>query len=274
MLEQFLQYLSSIRGYSDNTIRAYSADLRSFARWANENIEGARWSTITRDHIDAFIKHQNEVGLKPATTNRQLASISSLYNYFKRQGLNVENPCTYESRRKMAQTQPKTLKAKDIAKAWEHAHGNAKTMLGILATTGIRIQELLNLKYEDIDFEDNTLRIMGKGSKERTVSTTATVLHTLKGMRDEFDAHGRIFWMGQRTARHMIYEALFPYCKSPNLNPHTIRHTFATELAKNGESTATIAKILGHAHIETSQKYINMAELPKARYANNLNFFN
>ena len=274
MLKDFYTYLRAIRGYSENTIRAYSADLRSFARWANENIEGARWSTITRDHIDAFIKHQNEAGLKPATTNRQLASISSLYNYFKRQGLNVENPCTYESRRKMAQTQPKTLKAKDIAKAWEHAHGNAKTMLGILATTGIRIQELLNLKYEDIDFEDNTLRIMGKGSKERTVSTTATVLHTLKGMRDEFDAHGRIFWMGQRTARHMIYEALFPYCKSPNLNPHTIRHTFATELAKNGESTATIAKILGHAHIETSQKYINMAELPKARYANNLNYFN
>lgn len=274
MIRQFEEYLRAIRGYSENTIRAYSADLRSFARWANENLEDARWSTITRDDIDKFLKYQYAAGLKPATTNRQLASISGIYKYFQRQGLIVTNPCQYESRRKLAQTLPTTISPTEIAQAYKRAHGVRKTMLGILATTGIRIQELLDLNFEDIDFENNTLHITGKGSKERIVATDARILETLRGLKREFDASGKIFYVSQRKARYMIYETLSAFCSGKNLNPHSIRHTFATELAKSGENTAAIAKILGHSHIETSQKYINMAELPKARYCTNLNFFN
>ena len=266
MIQEFAQYLRSIRGYSENTIRAYCADLRSFAQWAKENLTEARWSTITRDDIDNFLKHQYEQGLKATTTNRQLASISSLYRYCQRQGLRCDNPCQYESRRKTPQTIPATLSPMQIAKAYQRAHGLRKVMLGLLATTGIRIQEMLDLNYEDIDFETSTLHIRGKGSKERLVSTDAQFLETLKGVKRDLGAFGKIFYISQRKARYMIYETLSPYCESQHLNPHTIRHTFATELAKAGENTAAIAKILGHAHIETSQKYINLAEMPKAHY--------
>lgn len=266
MIHEFATYLRSIRGYSENTIRAYCADLRSFAQWAKENIPEARWSTISRDNIDAFLQHQYDAGLKATTTNRQLASISSLFRYFQRQGLTTNNPCKYESRRKIPQTIPATLSPSQIAKAYQRAHGLRKIMLGLLATTGIRIQEMLELNYEDIDFESSTLHIRGKGSKERIVSTDARVLETLKGIYQDMSAFGRIFYVSQRKARYMIYETLAPYCNSTHLNPHTIRHTFATELAKAGENTAAIAKILGHSHIETSQKYINMSEMPKAHY--------
>lgn len=264
ILTAFENYLRSIRGYSENTIRAYTADLRCFARWANENLSEARWSTLTRDDIDAFLTYQVEQGLKPTTTNRQLSAISSLYRFFQRQGLKVDNPCEYESRRKLPQTEPTTINAKQLAKAYHKAHGNTKTMLGILATTGIRLQELLNLKFEDIDFDESKLHIYGKGAKERTVYSTPAVLQTLKGLRETLKASGRIFYMGQRKARYMIYQALAPYCTAAQLSPHAIRHTFATELAKHGASTAAIAKMLGHSHLETSQKYINLAEIPAA----------
>lgn len=261
MIHEFATYLESVRGYSPNTIQAYTKDLLTFSKWAKAHIEGARWSTITRDDIDKYLEHQVAQGLKATTTNRHLAAISAIYRYFQRQGLRVDNPCQYESRRKLPQTQPTTLSATDIAKAYNRAHGVRKTLLGIIATTGARIQEVLDLTFEDIDFENSTLHIMGKGSKERTVTSTPKVLETLRSIKRDLCASGRIFYISQRQARYMIYEALQPYCKGKNLNPHTIRHTFATELAKAGENTAAIAKILGHSHIETSQKYINMAEL-------------
>lgn len=262
MIYEFCNYLRAIRGYSENTIRAYCADLRSFARWANTHKQGARWSTTTRHDIDEFLKHQQALGLKATTTNRQIAAISSLFRYIQREGFQIDNPCKYESRRKLPKTEPTTLNPRSIAQAYKHAHGNTRTMLGLLATTGIRLQELLDLNFEDIDFETSQLHIMGKGSKERTVNTDARVLEALKGIKYHLGATGRIFWMSQRKARYMIYEALKPYCNSNHLNPHTIRHTFATELAKVGENTAAIAKVLGHSHIETSQKYIKMAEIP------------
>lgn len=271
MIQEFSNYLLCVRGYSPNTIRAYQSDLLAFSRWAKENIQGARWSTITRDDIDKYLEHQVSQGLKATTTNRQLASIASLYRYFQRQGLRVDNPCQYESRRKQAQTIPATIKPEHIAKAYNRAHGVRRTMLGILATTGIRIQEMLDLTFEDIDFETSTLRIKGKGSKERIVTSTPKVLETLQGIKRDLCASGRIFYISQRHARYMIYEALAPYCKGERTNPHTIRHTFATELAKTGENTAAIAKILGHSHIETSQKYINMAQLSTAHQCTILN---
>lgn len=270
MIQEYAIYLRAVRGYSENTIRAYSADLRSYAQWARERNKDARWSTTTREDIDKYLEHCHQLRLSAATTNRQLAAISGLFRFMQRNGLEVENPCKYESRRKQGESIPATINPKQLCKAYERAHGIGKIMLGILITTGIRIQELLDLTYEDIDFETSQLRIKGKGSKERIVQSEKGVLHVLAGLKEELLASGKIFYMSQRKARYMIYDMLSPYCKGSALNPHAIRHTFATELAKAGESTTTIAKMLGHAHIETSQKYINMAEIPTTRKGINL----
>lgn len=265
MIQDFCNYLRSIRGYSENTIRAYQKDLHSFVCWIKASRPEATWSTITRDDIDAYLTEQTKKGLAATTTNRHLSAISSLYKYMQRNGMNVENPARYESRKKTPATLPTIIPVKGIVKAYKHAQGVHKTMLGILATTGIRIQELLDLKWQDIDFETSTLTIMGKGSKERKVQTDAEVLKRLQEVSGWSTPESRVFYISQRRARYMIYEVLAPYCKCQHLNPHSIRHTFATELAKNGENCTTIAKMLGHTHIETSQKYINMAEISTSR---------
>lgn len=109
MIQQYIDYLTSIRGYSINTAKAYGRDLRTFVNWAKANLQDARWSAITRDDIDKYITWQVEQGKAPASTNRHLSAISGIYGYFKRQGYQIDNPCKFESRRKLTKTIPNTI---------------------------------------------------------------------------------------------------------------------------------------------------------------------
>lgn len=274
MIKQFVNYLVTLRGYSQNTAEAYEKDLHDFARWAQTNLTDARWSTITRADIDQYIMSLVADGLKPATTNRRLASIAGLYRWFKREGKDIDNPCQFESRRKLAKTLPNTIPTEDIKRAYEQSQGVTKVMLGLLATTGIRIQELLDINWEDINFADQSIRINGKGSKQRTVYTTQDKLETLQTLSSMGTKTGLIFTMEQRTARHMIWEALKPYSRAKQLSPHAIRHTVATNMAIQGANVSTIATILGHNDIKTTQKYIDMTQgNPRAAYTQ-YNLFN
>lgn len=260
MIEQYINYLRTLKGYSENTCQSYEKDLKDFARWAKENISHVKWSTITRDDIDRYISDMVKAGLKPATTNRRLAAISGIYRFFKRQGLSVSNPAQYESRRKIGDHIPNTIPYKELEQAYIHSHGVVKVMLGLLATTGIRIQELLDLKYEDIDFEKSSIRVHGKGNKERIVYTLPEQLETLREVQNINHSSGQIFTQDQRTARRMIWEALKPFSNAKQLSPHAIRHTFATNMAEKGVNCSTLQNILGHKHMETTQQYIDLGQ--------------
>ena len=200
-------------------------------------------------------------GIKPATTNRELAAISALYRYFIREGLMTSNPARFQSRRKVGFHLPNTIPSEDLQKAYEHSVGVVHVWIGLLSTTGIRISELLDLKWEDIDFKACALEINGKGNKDRIVYTTPEYLELMRQAYERHPAEGRIFRYNERDARHMIWEALKPWSRAKQLSPHAIRHSFATSLARQGVNVATIATILGHNRIATTQKYIDMAQM-------------
>lgn len=261
MIEQYINYLTTLKGYSPNTAQAYGKDLKDFARWAKRNLSDARWSTITRADIDKYIADLVAAGLKPATTNRRLAAIAGHYRFLQREGKQVMNPCQYESRRKIGERVPNTIPTDQLKTAYEHSVGVVKVMIGLLATTGIRIQELLDLKQDDIDYDKSAIRVKGKGNKERIVYTTADKLATLKEVRNLNNTNDVIFKMTQRDARRMIWEALKPWCKAPQLSPHAIRHTFATNMAAQGVNTSTLGQMLGHKHLETTQQYIDLGQM-------------
>lgn len=273
MIEQYINYLRNIKGYSENTCQSYEKDIRHFIGWAKAHIDGARWSTMTRTHLDQYVTELANQGLKPATTNRRLSAISSLYRYFKRQGLEVENPCSFESRRKVPETIPNTIPIEQLKTAWEHSFGAVKIMLGLLSSTGIRIQELLDMTWEDIDFKTQAIRIHGKGRKERIVYTLPEYLQVLQDLAAMKPQAGRIFTIEQREARRMIFDALRPYCHAKQLSPHAIRHTFATHAATMGANVTTIGATLGHKQLETSQKYIDMTAAPVRMMCQQYNMF-
>lgn len=267
MIAQYIKYLRDLRGYSENTASSYAKDLQHFTIWAKDNVSDARWSAITRQDIDAYIVDLVAQGMKPATTNRRLSAISGLYRYMKRQGYNIDNPCKYESRRKVGMAIPNTIPVEDLLKAYNEAYGVVKVMLGLLMTTGIRIQELLDIKWEDINFATQAITINGKGNKQRIVYTTEAQLEVLHQVSDIKPMTGRIFTMNQRDARRMIYDALKPYSQAKQLSPHAIRHTFATNIANQGANVTTLASMLGHDRIETTQRYIDMSQAnTKAMY--------
>lgn len=260
MITKYISYLRDIRNYSDNTLIGYEKDLRAFSKWAKAHLEHARWSEITRSDIDQYVHAMVATGMKPSSTNRRLSAISGLYEYFKREGYEVENPCKYESRRKVSKNLPNTINEEELRAAYENAEGVTKTIIGILMSTGIRLQEMLELSWEDIDFIDCSLRINGKGSKQRVVYSTREILADLALYKSHTNAMGRIFGIDQREVRHMIYDALRPYCTGRQLSPHAIRHTWATHLAKMGANVSQIGTLLGHEHLETTQKYIDMCQ--------------
>ena len=261
MLIRFENYLRNLKGYSERTTSEYLKDLKAFARWAKAYKEDARWSTLTRSDIDEYITMRAKEGIKPATTNRELAAISALYRFFIREGLMTSIPARFQSRRKVGFHLPNTIPSEDLQKAYEHSVGVVHVWIGLLSTTGIRISELLDLKWEDIDFKTCALEINGKGNKDRLVYTTPEYLELLKQAYERHPIEGRIFRYSERDARHMIWEALKPYSRSKQLSPHAIRHSFATSLARQGVNVATIATILGHNRIATTQKYIDMAQM-------------
>lgn len=257
LIEAHSMYLTMIRGYAKNTTDAYKRDLVKFVRWMKDYKTNARWSTITRDDIDAYMIHLSNEFAKPSTINRNLSAISSIYKFFKRQGLEVQDPTRWESRKKIAKTEPNTINVSELREAWENADAETALALKMLYETGIRAQELLDITTDDINRETWGIRINGKGSKERTVfilpDTLEMVDAWLQGRR------GKLFtFQDQRALRRAIYEALEPFSHARQLSPHAIRHTMATEATAKGVSSITLAKILGHESVKTTQKYVNL----------------
>lgn len=274
MIDKYIDYLRNIKGYSENTCNSYRKDLLHFTNWMKQQHTGARWSTITMQDIDRYIMELVEAGLKPATTNRRLSAISGIYTYFRHIGKEIQNPCKWEGRRKIANTIPNTIPVEQLKQAYNEAAGVAKVAIGLFMTTGIRVQELLDMTWEDIDFETQAIRIHGKGRKERMVYTTADKLEILRQLYTMYPQTGRIFTMEQRQLRTLVFEALRPFCKAPQLSPHAIRHTFATHAANMGANVTTLAQAMGHKRITTTQKYIDMSSAPVRSLMTTYNMFN
>lgn len=263
MIQEFKTYLIEVKGYSTNTAAAYEKDLRTFVRFCKEYDTSARWSTISREHLDAYLSYQYKRGLKPATTNRHLASIGALYNYMKRQGYKIDNPSRFESRRKIEKTEPNTIPVEDIKKAASKMHGPLKIITLTLLHTGIRIQELLDITRQDLDVQNNIIKIHGKGKKQRLVYTTPENMKDLVREAGQRRLDAAIFgsWT-QEEVRRAMYIAMRPETAAPQVSPHAIRHTFATETAKAGANAPALAKMLGHESIKTTQRYIDSAQIP------------
>lgn len=266
MINDFITYLTSIKGYSQNTARAYERDLRHFAKYAKSRREDARWSTITMADVDAFIIAQSNGGKKPATLCRQISSISSFYKFLKRNGYMVESPVKYESRPKIEKTIPHTIAHDTMMQAWSKTSGELHAILTILMTTGVRIQECLDITWDDIKWEKRQIIIHGKGGKQRIVYISDVLLWELQTVAK--DKKWRIFpsWTQERVRREMYWVSR-EFDNLQHYSPHTIRHTYATELAKMGANVTTIATLMGHNSIKTTQKYIDMNQMETQQVA-------
>lgn len=265
-INNFKTYLISIKGYSQHTAAAYERDLRQFARYTHLRNAEARWSTITMQDVDAWIVNNSKNGRKPSTLCRQISSIAAFYRYLKREGYAVENPVKYESRPKVAKRIPTTIDHNTMMQAWRKTDGELHTIMTILITTGVRIQECLDITWDDIRWEDRKIIIHGKGGNDRYVYICDILLWELQSVAR--DKKWKLFpsWTQERVRREMFWVSQ-EFDNLKHFSPHTIRHTYATELAKMGANVTTIATLMGHQSIKTTQKYIDMTQMAAQQVA-------
>jgi site-specific recombinase XerD len=253
MIETFANYLAINRGLSQHTVKAYKEALHDFASYVNDNHPGTTWRKVTKQMIDSYVVDLVAEDMAPASIKQHISALRTFFKTCQALGQQIENPARYVSTPKLKDELPKTIEMDAIKKALasQLVHPQAKAAIAIILETGIRLQELLDLKPSDIDNRTSSIRIHGKGNKERTVYYGELTRQ-----------YGRC-WRGsehtQRWVRHQIYNALRPYTDAKQLSPHALRHTFASAMLNNGATMESLRKLLGHEHLETTEIYAKLS---------------
>ncbi len=267
-LENYRNYLKYERAYSDNTVGAYMNDLNKYEEFLKKDI----LESDTED-LEKYLKYIKN--LESTTVAHKITSIKSYFNYNIKRGIVSVNPADKVSIPKLTKHLPEYLTEEEVGKLLDvevkspYDYRN-KTILELLYSSGIRISELVNIKTPNYDSEECLIRIMGKGSKERIVPLGDYAVNIMNDYMNNYrplinKKHTDYVFInnrGDKISRQFIFkvikkEALKKGIKK-DISPHTLRHTFATHLLKNGADLRIIQELLGHENISTTQIYTHV----------------
>jgi integrase/recombinase XerC len=269
-LAAFLRHLTLEKGASPHTIRSYRNDLLEFVRQAGG--DDAEWlQTLDPRAVRAYLARLHGRGLDPVTIARKLAAVRSWCRFLVRRGL-LERNVAREVRGPRLPQKLVSFLPIDEAMALMDAKGSgARTsvrdaaVLELLYATGLRVSELASLDLEDFDRARQTVRVLGKGRKERIVPYGSRAAGALAAyLSGRGDAQGALFTNrtgGRLTVRsiHTIVRRSAAACGiTRRVSPHTLRHTFATHLLDAGADLRVIQEFLGHRRLSTTQRYAHV----------------
>lgn len=279
-LSSFLRYLALERGRSPHTVRAYESDLRSMlASAAGDGAVDLR--AVDLAMLRRWLGRQSEAGLSRSTLARRSASARSFLAWAAREGHLDADPSLRLAAPKRQKHLPEVLHRDQTERLLEGAAGTALggdpvavrdlALVEVLYATGVRIGELVALDIDDADFGRRTLRVLGKGNKERMVPfgvPAADALTRWLGARSALStsASGAALFLGarggrlgQRQARAVVDRALRNLGDTSASGPHTLRHTAATHLLDGGADLRSVQELLGHASLATTQLYTHVS---------------
>ena len=278
-VEDYLRYSQVERGLSNNTITAYRQDLTSFVCFLQkENLTS--WPTQAVD-IDAFLAEQRDQKKATSSISRLITSLRKFYQWLVRQNIQKLNPMLEIDSPKKRRTLPVALTVNEVNNLLEQPDTKKKlglrdrALLETLYATGIRVSELINLKFTDLHEELKLVKVFGKGSKERLIPISEVALSWIDSYKEKV-RDPLILKIGKNTdfiflnsrgsslTRQAVWQIIKHYCKmagiQKNVTPHTLRHTFATHLLENGADLRVVQEILGHSDISTTQIYTNLSQ--------------
>ena len=278
-VEDYLRYSQVERGLSNNTITAYRQDLTSFISFLQkENLTS--WPTQAVD-IDAFLAEQRDQKKATSSISRLITSLRKFYQWLVRQNIQKLNPMLEIDSPKKRRTLPVALTVNEVNNLLEQPDTKKnlglrdRALLETLYATGIRVSELINLKFTDLHEELRLVKVFGKGSKERLIPISEVALTWIDSYKEKV-RDPLILKIGKNTdfiflnsrgsslTRQAVWQIIKHYCKmagiQKNVTPHTLRHTFATHLLENGADLRVVQEILGHSDISTTQIYTNLSQ--------------
>ena len=271
-LRSFLNYLLVDKGLSNNTAKAYEADISSFFQWLDN--EDLKYKNLQEDHINQYISFLFQRNMRSSSVNRKISSIKSFYIFLVKRNFLKNSPLNDLVTPKQEKYLPESMSEAEVDKLLNSPdvsnkiENRDKAMIEMLYATGMRISELVNLKMTDVDMKRCVVKVFGKGSKERLVPFGETALDSLRSYLNERkqSSSKEIFLSnrGKKMTRVAFWQRVKVYLTRENLknsiSPHTLRHAFATHLLNRGADLRSVQLLLGHSDLSTTQIYTHIAK--------------
>jgi tyrosine recombinase XerC len=278
-LDVFVKYLKSERRYSSNTVQAYRADLEQLFEFLSDSVHEERpvlLEEVGRDDLRWYLSSLVRHGLSKRTAARKLASIRAFFRHLVRMEIVKTNPASSLVSPRTDKTLPEFLQEDEIRDALESIDRKPVTgvrdraVVELFYGTGMRLSELVGLNLRDVDFMAGTVRVLGKGNKERIIplgKNTGKVIKGYLARRHEFcpEAVEQALFLnrwGQRIStkgvQNLVRKCLSRVSEKKKLSPHLLRHTFATHLLDRGADLQAVKELLGHESLSTTQIYTHL----------------
>lgn len=273
-IDMYLNYLKIVKKYSDKTILSYSDDLIEYNEFLGNNFINIL--NIDLNTTKEYLKYLYDRKINKNSISRKLSSIRGFYNYLLKEQIIINNYFNNIPNPKKELYLPKYLKDEELDKIFSVCNMNNPInerdtlIIELLYATGIRVSELVNIKIKDINREDKSIKVLGKGDKERIVlynNHTEKALDTyLNDGYHSFNKQNNGYLilnknggkLSERYVRVIINNLVRKAGLDIKISPHTIRHTFATDMLEEGADLMTVKELLGHESLNTTSIYTHV----------------
>ena len=277
-IDRFLQDLRQRRGASHHTVDNYRMDLEHLGDWLEER-GITTWQALDRQVARRWTAWMHGEGYAPTSITRKLAALRSFFRFLVREGEMERSPLVLVSAPKARRSLPHVLTIEEIERLLTapddvSAFGiRDRCLLEVLYATGLRVSELLGLRIDDIDWTTRTIRVRGKGSKDRVVLLGDLAMDALerymRRARPQLErgpASDALFLshLGRQLSVRGFHQILQEHLRTAGITrkvtPHTLRHSFATHMLEGGADLRSVQELLGHSSLSTTQVYTHISE--------------
>ena len=266
---KFITYLSSEKRFSEHTIKSYTTDLKQFTSFLSSEFQIIdEINEISFQIIRTWIASLLEKGINPRSVNRKISTLKTYFKFLIREGELIENPMTKVVAPKSKKRLPVFIEEDQIASLLNEVQFEKdfvgqrnKLIIELFYVTGIRLSELINIKISDVDFNNQSIKVLGKRNKERIIPLSSNVVNDLNIFIENKHKNKYLFTNleGDKLYNKLVYRLVNKYIgeiSSVNKkSPHILRHTFATHMLNNGADINAIKELLGHANLSATQVY-------------------
>lgn len=272
-LERFERFLVTERRLSAHTVSAYRHDLKTLAQWCERNgIE--KWSALDHQHVRSFAARSHARGLQGRSIQRRLAALRTFFGFLQREGALKLNPGLDVPAPKAGKHLPQTLDVDQMARLLAFKPRNALevrdlALMELFYSGGLRLAELTGLTLRDLDLDQGSARVIGKGRKERIAPVGSKAIQALRHWLEQRPSLARPDCEALFVARNggplrarAVQLRVAAHARAQGLpqhvHPHLFRHSFATHLLESSHDLRGVQELLGHANISTTQVYTHL----------------
>ena len=273
-INSFLDYLKYQKRYSQHTVISYQHDLISFFEYLSLQFSVSAPSEISPMFIRSWLAHLKEGGMESKSINRKISALKTFFKYQLRQGMVATSPMGTIVSPKVSKRLPQFVEQKDMntlltqvefPEGWEgQTH---QLILHLFYNTGMRQAELVNLKEKQVDYSNGSIKVLGKGNKERVLPVSSELLKLIQlyseSKRKAFPQYDDVYLLvnvkGKKLGPRYVYGIVRQYLSLVTTiekrSPHVLRHSFATHLMNNGADLNAVKELLGHSSLAATQVY-------------------